>query len=76
MTRVVSISDDAYAALERIKAPNDSFSDIILKLAEKERMAQLQSLMGTWKLTDAEAEALVKGIYERRRQSRPRRFNL
>lgn len=73
MPRIVSLSEDAYEALQRLKRSGDSFSDVVLRVAERERLQRLDELMGSWKMSEPEYGEFMKDLYERRRQSRPRR---
>lgn len=37
MTKTVALADDAYDALARLKAPGESFSDVVRRLAGERR---------------------------------------
>jgi len=62
-TKTISIKDEAYKALIREKTGNESFSDIILRIAKKS--GKVSDCFGTWKMSDKEEEAvwaeLLKG---------------
>lgn len=73
VVRVVSLSDDAYEALKRLKEPDHSFSDIVLMLAEQERRRRLEGVLGSWKMSGPEYDDFMTDVYERRRRSKPRR---
>ena len=64
MTKVISISDDAYALLQRVKVENESFTKVILRVAEKEKQKPLASFFGA--LSVESANALEKEIKETR----------
>ncbi len=52
MTKVISISDDAYACLTKLKEKGESFTDVVIDLAAKEMTKPLSSFAGrggpTW----------------------------
>ncbi|MBI2970962.1 MAG: antitoxin VapB family protein [Candidatus Aenigmarchaeota archaeon] len=47
MTRVISLSDNAYEELKRLKKGGESFSDVIIKITAKERKP-LTAFFGKW----------------------------
>ncbi len=55
MTKVISLSDRAYAILAKLKKDGDSFSDVILRLAKKGEKRPLTSYAGKWAGEDAES---------------------
>jgi len=61
-TKTISISDEAYSILKSRKNDSDSFSDIIVKLSGKKKLA---SFYGS--LSEKSADALEKLIFEGRR---------
>lgn len=54
MTRVISLSDEAYEALQRLKGPGESLSDVILRLVGGSKPRPLTSFAGRWAGEDAE----------------------
>ncbi len=68
MTKVISISDEAYNALRKIDA-NKSFTEVIIELTFEKRKKSLLEFAGIW--DDTFAENFKKEIYEdRKRPSR------
>ena len=54
MTKVISLSERAYGILKKLKRPNESFSDVVLRMAgQGERKSILESA-GTWQGDDIE----------------------
>jgi predicted CopG family antitoxin len=51
-TKNISITEEAYEALQRQKRKNESFTQIILRLTHSR--GNLSDLYGTWKMTDEE----------------------
>jgi predicted CopG family antitoxin len=52
MTKVVSLSKKAYQTLKNLKRPNESFSDVILRVAGREQKKSILEFAGTWKGND------------------------
>ena len=48
MPKVISLSNDAYAHLRATKKRGDSFSDVVLRLIERERRKPLLKFFGAW----------------------------
>ena len=71
MTKVISISDEAYKALIKIKA-NLSFTKAILNLTKERRKEEILSLAGT--LSKEEGSKMMKEMKEDRKR-KSRRFN-
>lgn len=47
MTRVISLSDEAYEELKRLKKEGESFSDVVIKIAVREKKP-LTDFFGKW----------------------------
>ncbi len=69
MTKVISISDEAYQELAKHKAGR-SFTEVIIELAMNKKRP-LSDFAGI--LTDEEGEKIIKTIYKERKMS-SRRF--
>ncbi|MEM4310952.1 MAG: antitoxin VapB family protein [Nitrososphaerales archaeon] len=54
MTKVISLSDKAYESLKKIKGEGESFSDVVMRLIEKERAKPLTEFAGKWVGNDIE----------------------
>lgn len=48
MTKVISLSEKAYQTLKSLKKPNESFSDVVLRVAAKEQKKSILEFAGTW----------------------------
>lgn len=70
MTKVISLSDEAYEELSKLKA-NRSFSEIVVELVKEKKKDLLLELAGSWSKEDA--ERIKKRIYEERKMP-SRRF--
>ncbi len=60
VTKTISILEEAYEALVREKGREESFSDVILKLAG--RRGRVSDSLGKWKMSDKEAEEIEKEL--------------
>lgn len=69
MTKVISISDESYDELMKLKR-NLSFTKIIMELVKEKRKDELMKFAGIW--TKDEAEKIKKQIYEERKISSKR----
>lgn len=56
----ISITEEAYEALEREKRREESFTDAILRLTRNR--GKLADCFGTWKITESEQAAIEKGL--------------
>jgi len=75
MTKVISLSDDAYADLVSLKSKDESFSEIVRKMAQELKRKKLLSLAGAWK--DApEMDGIFKKILNERKIHRERKVEL
>lgn len=71
MTKTVSLADDAYESLARVKRPEESFSGLarrLARLAAQDEIFRQPAGPGVW--SDAEAEDLKRTTYRARDESR------
>ena len=71
MTKVISLSDDAYAELKKLKEEGESFSDVVLGLTKKEKKP-LSYFFGKWSGPKEELDAMLKDIEETRKKTKMR----
>ena len=64
MTKIISVSDEAYESLKRLKKEK-SFSEIIIEIAKEKDSRDIMTFAGI--LTKEEAEKMKKNIYEERK---------
>ncbi|MEK6850765.1 MAG: antitoxin VapB family protein [Nanoarchaeota archaeon] len=64
MVKVISLSDDAYNELKRLKGAG-SFSEIIIEIVKEKKKDSLLEIAGTWSKEDA--DKIKKEIYEDRK---------
>lgn len=57
MTKVISLSEEAYKVLKRRKGKGESFSDVVLKIAGNRESISILELAGTWVGGDADEVA-------------------
>jgi len=64
MVKTITITDEAYEALKRMKSRNESFSSLILRLIRSKK-GKLSSLAGKWsKISDNELEKVLRELHE------------
>ncbi|MBI5003164.1 antitoxin VapB family protein [Candidatus Woesearchaeota archaeon] len=68
MVKVISLSNKAYATLKALKRGDDSFSDVVLKITEKEKKPSIMDLAGKWPGTDEEAKFIMKTLQKERKK--------
>ena len=71
MTKVISLSDEAYNDLKSLKANEQSFSDVVRGLAQKVKRKKLLHLAGAWK-DSPEIDGIFKNILDKRHQTKGR----
>ncbi len=74
MVKMVSLSDEAYYKLKKIKN-NDSFSGVILKLIENSGKESTVDLVSGWK-RDEELAAGVERVYAKRNEAKLKKVEL
>ncbi len=74
MTKVISISDEAYEELSNLKESGESFSDVIKKISSKVKKEALKDLYGAWK-DYPEMDKIFKDIANRRNKERSGRVH-
>ena len=52
MTKVVSLSKKAYQTLKDLKRPNESFSDVVLRISNTKQRKSILQFAGTWSGND------------------------
>ena len=64
MTKVISLSNEAYQTLKESKKPGESFSDVVLRIAKKTKKRSLSEFSGKWVGDDAD-EVLAQIMKDR-----------
>lgn len=64
MTKTISLSDEAYDALARLKKPGESFSDVALRLSRRASQESILDLAGSWDMAEDEADAMKRAVYD------------
>jgi len=72
MPKIISLSEESYEALSRLKNPGESFSEVVKRLAIKEEKRPLSELAGSWKISSKEARKIAENIYEDRKKFKAR----
>ena len=74
MTKVISLSERAYEELKKRKNKGESFSDVVLKLAEGKRSDSVLRYAGTWVGDDA--DEVLGRLMKDRRAAKSREFDV
>ncbi len=68
MAKNVALSDVAYSYLERIKHPGESFSDVVMRIANKgKQKGSLRRFAGVWR-DDPEIKEIFDKILKERHE--------
>ncbi|MBI2446077.1 antitoxin VapB family protein [Candidatus Micrarchaeota archaeon] len=65
MTKMISVRDEVYAKLAKLKNKDESFSDLFLRLSEPEKKKSIMDLAGVWE-NRPEMDAIFDEILKRR----------
>jgi len=74
MTKVISLSDEAYAALKRIKREGESFSDVIMRIVSQAKYRPLSEFAGRWSGEDI--DEVFREILQERERSESREVSI
>lgn len=66
MTKVISVSDDAYSALFSLKNEGESFTDVITHLAKGASKKAVSSFAGAWSGDKKGMDSIFKGVRKER----------
>ncbi len=72
MVKVISLSNKAYSTLKALKRGDDSFSDVVLKMAEKEKKPSIMDFWGKWPGSKASLDMMEKEIARGRKHAKTR----
>ncbi len=67
MTKVISLSNEAYERIKSIKRSGESFSDIVIKLIPRPKKKSLLDFFGKWPGSEEEIENIKKIIEKGRK---------
>ncbi len=73
MTRVISLSDEAYEKLKSEKEGKESFSDVVNKLTSEKKKVSIMDFAGKWPGGKEELDRIEKIIYEDRKKFKLRK---
>ena len=76
MTKVISLSDDAYTRLYNLKRGKESFSEVVMKVTEKESENSLLKYAGAWKDDAEEMTKIFAQIEKERHEMKTRDYKL
>ena len=73
MTKVISLSEIAYKTLKGMKKSGESFSDVVLRVAGKEKTRTIMEFAGCWKGNDIDEVFAI--VLKDREQAKSREVN-
>ncbi len=68
MTRVISLSDEAYGKLKELKNEGESFSEVVKRVVPSAKKKDIMDLWGKWPGGKEELDRIEKMIYEDRKK--------
>jgi len=74
MTKVISLSEKAYGTLKKLKRPNESFSELVMRITGQEGTKSILEFAGSWKGSDI--EEVFSQIMKDRERSASRRIEI
>jgi predicted CopG family antitoxin len=74
MTKVISLSERAYGTLKKLKRPNESFSDVVLRMAGQGNRKSILATAGAWKGDDI--DEVFAQVMKDRENSASRRIRM
>lgn len=75
MTKVISLSNNAYAQIKSLKGTDESFSDVVIRLSAGAKQKPLDDFFGKWPGTAPEAIEIKKKIDKERKLFKTRDVN-
>jgi len=76
MTRVISISDEAYNSLSELKQDKDSFSKVIIRITKNMQKVSLLEFAGKWKGDKKETEKIFRELSKERSKAKLRKVGI
>jgi predicted CopG family antitoxin len=74
MTKVISLSEKAYQTLKGMKKPGESFSDVVLRVAQPKKKKSLLEFAGKWHGDDI--DEVFAQVEKDRERMPPRKVDL
>ena len=74
MTKVISLSNEAYQTLKDSKKPGESFSDVVLRVLKPKKKKSLLEFSGKW--VGGDADEVLAEIMKDRERSASRKVDL
>ena len=74
MTKVISLSEEAYKALKRLKRRGESFSDVVVKITKNAEPKSLLEFAGGW--TGSDIDEVFEKILHEREATTTRKYQL
>ncbi len=74
MAKIISLSKEAYDQMTSLKHEGESFSHLVLRLAEKSKHRSLMNFFGKWPGSKEETENIKKTLQTERKKFKTRNF--
>ena len=74
MTKVISLSEEAYQTLKKLKRSGESFSDVIMRIVKGMEAKPLTDFSGKWKGNDI--DRVFKNILSERKITKTRELQI
>ncbi len=74
MTKVISLSDEAYEELTQLKNTKESFSSVVIRLASEKKKKDIMEFAGKWPGPKEELDKIFNEILEERHKTKMRKF--
>jgi len=74
MTKVISLSEEAYKVLKRLKRRGESFSDVVIKITKNMESRSLLEFAGAW--TGNDIDGVFEKILHEREATTARKYQL
>ena len=75
MTKVISLSDEAYSRLKVLKREGESFSGVVLRTTAGKQIDEILKFAGAWKDKE-ELDRIFKQVEKERHATKFREFKL
>jgi predicted CopG family antitoxin len=66
-SKTITITEDVYKILKELKGPDESFSELLLRLANQVNGQKLEKFFGAWDIDDEEITTINQQIESARK---------
>ena len=69
-SKTITVTEKAYEEIKRLKHPNESFSEVLIRLAHLSNGQNLEQFVGAWDIEDDEMEQIWQEIQNVKKNSK------